>query len=58
MKNVIKNVRAALKAGNKEEARKALAQAIPVIDKAVSRRVLHRNNASRKISRLSSQVQG
>lgn len=52
----IKEVRASLKAGDKEGARKALAQAVTLLDKSVSRGVYHRNNASRKISRLSSQV--
>lgn len=52
----IKEVRASLKAGDKEGARKALAQAVTLLDKAASRGVFHRNNASRKISRLSSQV--
>ena len=44
-----------------EEASEAAAlvkSAISTIDKAVSKGVLHRNNASRHVSRLSSQVAG
>jgi len=58
VKLAIKKVRVALQAGDRDKAKQALAEAIPVIDKAVSHGVLHKNNASRKISRLSSQVFG
>jgi len=58
VKAAIKKVRVALKAGDRDKARQALAEAIPLIDKAVSHGALHKNNASRKISRLSSQVFG
>lgn len=58
VREAVRKVRDALKEGKKDEARAALTQAVPVIDKAVSQGVLHRNNASRKISRLSSQVLG
>ena len=52
----IKAVRAALEAKDVEQAQEALSQAIPMIDKAASRGVLHPRNASRNISRLASQV--
>jgi len=58
VKLAIKKVRIALQAGDRDKARQALTEAIPLIDKAVSHGVLHKNNASRKISRLSSQVLG
>lgn len=56
VKGVIKSVRQAVEAGQAGEATKALGAAIPVIDKAASKGVLHRKTASRKISRLSKQV--
>lgn len=43
-------------AGDKESAEKALKTAIPVIDKAVTKGILHRNTASRKISRIAKRV--
>jgi len=56
VKNVIKQVRLAIKEGSKEAARAALAKAIPVIDKAAGKGVIHKRTASRKISRLTRQV--
>ena len=56
VKNVSKDVRKALQGNSKEEAVTALKTAIPVIDQAASKGVLHRNNAARKISRLTQQV--
>ncbi len=51
-KTAIKKVLASVKAGNKEEANAALIQAVSIIDKAMSKGVYHKNNASRKKSRL------
>ena len=56
VKNVVKRVRVALASKSAEEAQAALSRAIPVIDKAAAKGTLHRKTASRKISRLSSQV--
>jgi small subunit ribosomal protein S20 len=56
VKNVVKRVRVALANKSAEEAQAALSQAIPVIDKAAAKGALHHKTASRKISRLSSQV--
>jgi len=56
VKNVVKRVRVALASKSAEEAQAALSQAIPVIDKAAAKGTLHHKTASRKISRLSSQV--
>jgi small subunit ribosomal protein S20 len=39
-----------------DTARTALAEAIRAIDKAKSKGVIHRNTASRKVSRLTKQV--
>lgn len=56
VKNVVKKVRTAVAKKSPEEARAALTEAIPVIDKAASKGTLHRRTAGRKISRLSKQV--
>ena len=52
VKTLVKKVEAAAKAGNKEEAAKALIVATSAIDKAASKGIYHKNTASRKISRL------
>lgn len=51
-KTAIKKVAAACAAGNKEEAKLALRNAVSTIDKAATKGVFHKNNASRKKSRL------
>jgi small subunit ribosomal protein S20 len=48
----IKQARAAIDSGNAENAREALQRAIKAIDSAASKGVMHRNQAARKISRL------
>ena len=53
VKTVIKKVEAAIAAGDKEAAQANLLVAISEIDKAASKGVYHKNNASRKVSRLS-----
>ncbi|RQD72753.1 MAG: 30S ribosomal protein S20 [Candidatus Syntrophonatronum acetioxidans] len=53
IKSSVKRFENALKADNKEEAQKFLNMAYRNIDKAVSKGILHKNNASRKKSRLS-----
>lgn len=58
VKGVIKAVRQAVDAGDAAAAQEALKQAVPVIDKAASKGVLHWKNAARKVSRLSQQVNG
>lgn len=52
----IKNVLKAVEAGNPEAAKAAYASAQPVIDKAASKGILHKNKASRIKSRLSARV--
>lgn len=52
VKTLVKKVDAAVEAGNKEEAEKALLNATSGISKAASKGVFHKNTASRKISRL------
>ncbi|MDP3705116.1 MAG: 30S ribosomal protein S20 [Legionellaceae bacterium] len=54
----VKNVIKAVEAGNVEAARSAYASAQPIIDKAASKGLLHKNKASRIKSRLSARVKG
>ena len=56
VKTVIKKVEAAIAAGDKEAAKAHLLVAISEIDKAASKGVYHKNNASRKVSRLTAAV--
>lgn len=56
MKTLIKNLNEAIDAGNGEEAKTALASAVPVIAKTASKGTIHKKNASRKISRLTKRV--
>ncbi|MCI8735736.1 MAG: 30S ribosomal protein S20 [Lachnospiraceae bacterium] len=51
-KTAIKKVYAAIDAKDKEAAKAALLAATSTIDKATSKGIYHKNNASRKISRL------
>jgi small subunit ribosomal protein S20 len=53
IKTVTRKVETAVAKKDKDEARKALREAVRLIAKAASKGVLHRNTASRKISRLS-----
>ena len=48
----VKYVIKAVDAGNKEEAQTAYAKAQPIIDKMVSRGIIHKNKAARIKSRL------
>ena len=56
MRTFVKKVREAVSAGDAEAAKAALAQAVPFIDKASTKGVIHKATASRKISRLSKLV--
>lgn len=56
VKTSIKKVLSAVKAKNKDEASVALINAIRTIDKACSKGIFHKNNASRKKSRLTKLV--
>ena len=53
---MIKKVEAAVAAGDKAAAQAALLEATSEIDKAATKGVYHKNNASRKVSRLSKAV--
>lgn len=56
VKTSIKKVDAAVAANDKEAANAALTDAISTISKAASKGVYHKNNAARKVSRLSKAV--
>lgn len=56
VKTFIKKVDAAIVAGDKAAAQACLVNAISEIDKACTKGVYHKNNASRKVSRLSKAV--
>ena len=58
VKTSIKKVEAAISAGDKAAAQACLVAATSEIDKACTKGVYHKNNASRKISRLSKAVSG
>jgi small subunit ribosomal protein S20 len=55
-KSSIKKVRTALEEKDFEGAQKALAITAPLLQKAKSKGVFHKNTAARKISRLAQQV--
>ena len=52
VKTAIKKVHAAIDAGDKAEAVVVLNQAISTISKAASKGVYHKDNAARKVSRI------
>jgi small subunit ribosomal protein S20 len=56
VKSSVKKVRTAVEKKDIEGAQKALLKAIPLIQKARSKGVLHRNTSARKISRLTRKV--
>lgn len=56
VKTSIKRVEAAVKDNNKEEAQAALKNAASTITKAANKGVYHKNNAARKVSRLTKLV--
>lgn len=52
VKTAMKKVFAAVEAGDKNAAQAALVSATKIIESAASKGVYHKNNASRKVSRL------
>ena len=56
VKTVIKRARKAVDEKDMGIATQALAKAIPAIDKAASKGIIHKKTASRKISRLTKRV--
>jgi len=56
VKTKVKSVLTAVNAKNKENSINALKETIPAISKAGSKGLIHKKNASRKISRLTKKV--
>ena len=56
MRTYIRKVEEAIAAGDKEGALKALKEAQPIIQSAATHGIVHRNLASRKVSRLARRV--
>ena len=56
LRTMIKRVKLAIESKNYEEAQENLARAIPTIDKAATKGVIHKRNAARKTSRLTRNV--
>jgi small subunit ribosomal protein S20 len=55
-KKVVKEVRHAVADNSADEARESLIRAVSIMQKTASKGVMHKNTASRKISRLARQV--
>jgi small subunit ribosomal protein S20 len=56
LRTFVKKVSAAIDAGDAKQAQEALKVAAPKIDAAVSKGLVHKNNAARKKSRLNAKV--
>ena len=56
VKTLIKKLEAAIVAGDKAQAQERLKLAVSEINKAASKGVYHKNNAARKVARLSKAV--
>lgn len=52
----IKKARTQIEAGEFEDAKKSVAEAIRALDKAAEKGIIHRNNAARRKSRLMQQL--
>jgi small subunit ribosomal protein S20 len=58
MRSYVKKVRMAIADGDLDKAKTLLEKAVPYIDKAATKGVIHKATASRKISRLTKLVSG
>ncbi len=56
MRTFVRKVEEAIAAGNKDAAQEALRQAQPEIMRAANKGIVHKNTASRKVSRLSHRI--
>ena len=56
MRGAVRSVEDAIKKGDREAALKAMANAEPQLMRAAQRNIIHKNNASRKMSRLTHQI--
>lgn len=52
----VKNVVKLIEKGDREQALKSFQEAVPVIDSAVTRGLIHRNKAARQKSRLNARI--
>ena len=58
LRTFIKKVLAAVNAGDKEKAQAAFQTAVPIIDSAVNKGLIHKNKAARNKSRLNAKIRG
>jgi small subunit ribosomal protein S20 len=56
IRTFVKQVEAAIEAGDQEQARAAMQKVQPELARGVSKGVVHKNTAARKISRLTKRV--
>ncbi|MFM2483183.1 30S ribosomal protein S20 [Celerinatantimonas sp. YJH-8] len=56
MRTYLKKVIAAIAAGDKEAAQGALKAAQPILDRAATKGLIHKNKAARHMSRLNAQI--
>jgi len=56
MRGAVRIVEEAIQRGDRDAALKAMARAEPELMRAAQRNIVHKNNASRKVSRLSHQI--
>jgi small subunit ribosomal protein S20 len=56
MRTSVRSVEEAIKRGDRNAALKAMANAEPELMRAAQRNIIHRNAASRKVSRLANQI--
>lgn len=56
LRHLVRSVRQAVSGGDSSKATETLTVATQALDKAVSKGLIHRNNASRRIARLSRAV--
>ena len=56
MRGAVRSAEDAIKNGDREAALKAMANAEPQLMRAAQRNIIHKNNASRKVSRLTHQI--
>ncbi len=56
MRTAIKKAIAAVESGDADAASAAYASAVPVLDKAVSHGIIHKNKAARHKSRLNAKI--
>jgi small subunit ribosomal protein S20 len=56
MRGAVRIVEEAIKSGDRDAAMKAMTRAEPELMQAAQRNIIHKNNASRKVSRLAHQI--